>query len=77
MSFLQSCALSSSLLLHALFMSPIRDHNVASTIFWQDNQKMPVRWEGDTVQYTIPVEIQTFVFHVSYMCDNSTAQWMH
>ena len=29
----------SSLLFHALFLSPIRAHNVASTIFWRDNQK--------------------------------------
>ena len=49
MSFFQSYALSSSLLLHALFMSPIWDHSVVSTIFWQDNQKTPVPWEGNTV----------------------------
>ena len=32
----KSCALPPSLLFHALFMSPIWAHNVASTIFWWD-----------------------------------------
>ena len=30
----ESCALIPSLLFHALFLSPIWAHNVASTIFW-------------------------------------------
>ena len=28
------------LLFHALSLSPIKAHNVASTIFWRDNQKI-------------------------------------
>ena len=46
--FLKSCALPPSLLSHALFVSPVWDHNVASTIFWQDNQKIrsSKRWRG-------------------------------
>ena len=38
------CALPPSLLFHALFLSPIRTHTVASTIFWRDNQKVVGRW---------------------------------
>ena len=34
------CALPPSLLFHALFLSPIQTHKVASTIFWRDNQKI-------------------------------------
>ena len=45
----KSCALSPSLLFDALFLSPIRTHNVASTIFWRDNQKIVGPWEGNTV----------------------------
>ena len=44
MSSFKSCALLPSLLFHALFLSPIRTHNVASTIFWRDNQKVVGRW---------------------------------
>ena len=40
----KSCALLPSLLFHALFLSPIRTHTVASTIFWRDNQKVVGRW---------------------------------
>ena len=36
----KSCALPPSLLLHALCLSPVRTHSVASTIFWRDNRKM-------------------------------------
>ena len=36
----KSYALHAFLLLHALFMSPLWAHNVASTISWQDNQKI-------------------------------------
>ena len=42
----KSFALPSSLLFHALFLSPIRTHNVASTIFWRENQKIAGPWEG-------------------------------
>ena len=33
----KSCALPPSLLFHALFLSPVQAHSVASTIFWKDN----------------------------------------
>ena len=36
----KSCSLPPSLLFHALFLSPIQTHKVASTIFWRDNQKL-------------------------------------
>lgn len=36
----KGCALPPSLLFHALFLSPIQTHKVASTIFWRDNQKI-------------------------------------
>ena len=38
--FFKSCALPHSLLFHALLLSPIWAHNVASTTFWSDNQKI-------------------------------------
>ena len=36
----KGCALPHPLLFHALFLSPIQAHKVASTIFWRDNQKI-------------------------------------
>ena len=36
----KGCDLPPSLLFHAPFLSPIWAHNVASTIFWRDNQKI-------------------------------------
>ena len=36
----KGCDLPPSLLFHALFLSPIQAHNVTSTIFWRDNQKI-------------------------------------
>ena len=36
----KGCALPPSLLFHALCLSPIQTHKVASTIFWRDNQKI-------------------------------------
>ena len=47
--FLKSCALSPSLLSHAFFVSPVWDHNVASTAFWRNNQKIAGPWEGNAV----------------------------
>ena len=38
--FFKSCALPHSLLFHALLLSPFQAHNVVSTIFWSDNQKV-------------------------------------
>ena len=40
MSFFQKLCHTPSLLFHALFLSPIWAYNVASTLFWQDNQKI-------------------------------------
>ena len=35
-------------------------------------------WEGNTVEYPIPLEIRALIFHVPYkMCVNSTSQWTH
>ena len=45
----KSCALLSSLLFLALLLSPVQAHNVASIIFWKDNQKIAVPWEGNSV----------------------------
>ena len=36
----KGCAVPPSLLFHAPFLSPNRAHNVASTIFWRDKQKI-------------------------------------
>ena len=36
----KGCALPSSLLFHALCLSPIQTHKIASTIFWRNNQKI-------------------------------------
>ena len=71
----KSCALPPSLLFHALFLSPFQAHNVASTIFWRDNQKIAGPWEGNTVSYLIPLDIQAFMFQVFYnMCKISISQ---
>ena len=68
-------ALPPSLLFHALFLSPAWAHNVASTIFWRDNQKIAGSWEGNTISYPIPLDIQSFIFHVFYnMCNISISQ---
>ena len=40
MPFFQRLCSAPSLLFHALFLSPIQTHKVASTIFWRDNQKL-------------------------------------
>ena len=45
----KSHALPSSLLFHALFLSPVQAHTVASTILWRGNQKIAGPWEGNTV----------------------------
>ena len=68
------CPLHSYLMLFSWFLSgPIVD--VASTIFWRDNQKIAGRWEGNTVWYQIPLDIQAFISRVSYsMFNNSISQ---
>ena len=71
----KSWALPPSLLFHAVFLSPAWAHNVASTIFWRDNQKIAGSWEGNTISYPIPLDIQSFIFHVFYnMCNISISQ---
>ena len=40
LSCFQKLCPAPSLLSHALFLSPIQTHKVASTIFWRDNQKI-------------------------------------
>ena len=71
----KKCALSPSRLCHVLFLSPIWAHNVASIIFWRDNQKIAGPWARNTVKYPIPLDIQAFIFCVSYnMCNNSISQ---
>ena len=40
---------SGALLFHALFLSPVQAHTVASTILWRGNQKIAGPWEGNTV----------------------------
>ena len=47
--FFKSCALPPSLLFYALFLGPVWAHNVASTIFWRDNQKITGPWERNPV----------------------------
>ena len=44
LSKLVSCP--TSLLFHALFLSPVQAHSVASTIFWRDSQKIVSPWKG-------------------------------
>ena len=46
---LKSRVLPPSLLFHAFLLSPIWDHNVASTAFWRNNQKIAGPWEGNAV----------------------------
>ena len=45
----KSCALPSSLLVHALFLSQVLAHNVTFTIFLRENQKIAGPREGNTV----------------------------
>ena len=40
----KSCALPPCILLHTLSVSPFQVHNVASKIFWWDNQKIALSW---------------------------------
>ena len=76
MSFFQKLCPAPYPLVSCSFLSPIWAHNAASTIFWKDNQKIAGPWERNTVKYPIPLEIQVFIFHVSYnMCNNSIFQW--
>ena len=71
----KSCALPLSLVFHALFLGPSVDHNFPSAIFWRNDQKIVGPWEGNTVYYPVPLDIQTFIFHVSYnMHNNSISQ---
>lgn len=49
MSFFQQLCPAPSLLFHALFLSPVWAHSVASTIFWRDNQKITDPWEDNII----------------------------
>ena len=69
--FFRSCTLPPSLLFHGLFLSPVQAHNVASTIFWRDNHKTAGLRERNAVQYPISLDIQAFIFHVSYNMPNN------
>ena len=69
------CALPPSLLFQCSIPDPIWAHNVASTIFWRDNQKIAGPWKGNTVSYSVPLDTHAFIFHVAYnMCNNSISQ---
>ena len=73
-----SYSLPPSLLFHTLFLNPIWVHNVVSTIFWRENQKIAGPWGGKYCVISTPLEIQAFIIHVSHnLCDNRTSQWTH
>ena len=65
-------ALPPSLLFHALFLSPIQTHKVASTIFWGDNQK--IAGLGRQILYNIqpPNPTQYWSHWSSWGCPNSS-----
>ena len=73
MSFFQKLCHTPSLLFHALFLSSVQAQSVASTIFWRGNQKIAGSWKGNILKYPIIIDIQAFIFHISYMC-NSISQ---
>ena len=66
------CALPPSLLFHALFLSPIQTHKVASTIFWRDNQK--IAGLGREILYNIqpPNPTQYWSHCRPWECPNSS-----
>ena len=68
----KGCALPPSLLFHALFLSPIQTHKVASTIFWRDNQK--IAGLGREILYNIqpPNPTQYWSHWRSWGCPNSS-----
>ena len=72
MSFFQKLGLPPSLPLHALFLSTIRAHSVASTIFWRDNQK--IAGLGREILYSIqpPNPTQYWSCWRPWGCPNSS-----
>ena len=68
----KGCALPPSLLFHALFLSPIQTHKVASIIFWRDNQK--IAGLGREILYNIqpPNPTQYWSHWRSWGCPNSS-----
>ena len=67
---LSVCALPPSLLFHALFLSPIQTHKVASTIFWRDNQK--IAGLGKEILYNIQPLILPNTGHTGDLGDAQT-----
>ena len=67
MSFFQ---MPPSLLFHALFLSPIQTHKVASTIFWRDNQK--IAGLGREILYNIQPLILPNTGHTGDLGDAQT-----
>ena len=66
----KGCALPPSLLFHALFLSPIQTHKVASTIFWRDNQK--IAGLGREILYNIQPLILPNTGHTGDLRDAQT-----
>ena len=66
----KGCALPPSLLFHALFLSPIQTHKVASTIFWRDNQK--ITGLGREILYNIQPLILPSTGHTGDLGDAQT-----
>ena len=62
-----------SLLFHALFLSPIRTHKVASTIFWRDNQK--IAGLGREILYNIQPLILPNTGHTGDLGEAKTPVW--
>ena len=69
----KGCALPPSLLFHALFLSPIQTHKVASTIFWRDNQK--IVGLGREILYNIQPLILPSTGHAGDLGDTQTPVW--
>ena len=69
----KGCALPPSLLFHALFLSPIQTHKVASTILWGDNHK--IAGLGREILYNIQPLILPSTGHAGDLGDTQTPVW--
>ena len=69
----KGCALPPFLLFHALFLSPIQTHKVASTIFWRDNQK--IAGLGREILYNIQPLILPNTGHTGDLGEAKTPVW--